>query len=375
MSWSKPRITPMAPPNKPNRRFWVGSIFSLFIIMLFSLMGLLRDSRYLTSLFFWLTAIIVPLLIGCIALSIRYYVYGLAKERFDIWERESNKINDKWQDWAMSYVNIIDSYWSTPNKLTATKIISDRQNLPLQIGKVLSFNDKLDLEYYFDDLFYNLADALNQLPGEQPILITLYSSPESYRHLDDVIYTTYHRSQINKSFSLVHQMVSRSDIEKIIKLIDNPSPTAQPQLIIINDLLSKGSAFLSALLLAEPKMYAEIGQPKINIKFLRPMATDSISDAIEQMTEMQPAIKDIAQLWCANLDNKQEICIAKTLADHEISPDEINFLDSLVGQQTDLAYWSLISLGTQLVKQQQKNILLATLSQEQYLFSVLVFDN
>ncbi|WP_392552161.1 hypothetical protein RHO14_12020 [Orbus wheelerorum] len=374
MSWPKPEIIPLTRPDKPRRWFWICVFLTLFIITAAFLIASWGDNNYFASLSFWLIAILAPFIAGGVALSIRFYLYGLAQERFDIWQQEQGKIDNNWQDWAMSSAGIMLSYWITPNELTATKILVDRVSLPVQIDKVLPFDDdEFEYEHYFEDLFYSFVEPLSQLPDNTKIAITLYSSSESYSYFDDMIHTIYQRCKINKPYSITHHLSVGTQAEQIAEIIDNPQ--YEVQLIIANNLLSKGSAFLGALLLVDKPLLPKVDKSLIESNLLRPMVTTNIDEAVKQMAEIQPAIKDVSQLWCANLDKSNEIEIVKALAVHHISPDSINTLDSLAGQQTDLAYWSLLTLGNQLVKQSQQNILLATTSQGKYLFSVLTHDD
>lgn len=373
--WPKPEVIPIFPPSKPLRWVWMVIFAALFIITGLFLILSWGDNHYFNSLSFWLMLILVPAIVGSVALSIRFYLYGLAQERFDIWQQEQNRVDYNWQDWAMSGTHIITSSWILPNELTATKILLDRTNLPVIIDKALEFDDdQLDYEHYFEDLFFHLASPLSSLPDHLKVVITVYSSAESFSYLDDIIYTTYRRSKIKQSHTVQHQLTPYTQIDKIIELIDNPQYDLQ--LLIINNLVSKGSAYFSAILMIDEQLYSEFDNPMLlESTVLRPMAHNNISVAIAQIAEMQPAILDVQQLWCANLDKQQEIEIVKQLAEHNISLESINYLDSLVGKQTDLAYWSLLSLGNQLVKQTKQTILLATSSQGDCILSVLTKNN
>ncbi|WP_392561461.1 hypothetical protein RHO12_09965 [Orbus sturtevantii] len=370
MSWPKPEIISLNPPDKPRRWFWIALFAAFFIITTLFLIASWGDNDYFSSLSFWLIAIVVPFVFGSVALSIRFYLYGLAQEHFDIWQQEQQQIDGNWQEWAMSSASIIASYWITPNALDETAILCNRVELPMQCDKVLEFDDnKPDHEHYFDELFYRFVEPINKLPDNTPIAITVYSSSQSYTALDNTIEAIYRRHKINKPYSLTHQTSAYAQLEQITDVIDTPQRAVQ--LIIVNNLQSKGSAFLAALLLADKQFEADADQLLVESNLLRPMVSDNIAAATQQMAEMQPGLAGVAQLWYANVDKAKQIEIAKGLSDHGVSPDGINALDSLAGQQTDLAYWSLLALGNKLVKQSQQDILLVTSSQGQYLFSVL----
>lgn len=370
MPWPKPEITLINPPLKPKRLVWI-AVFAVLLIITGTLLILMwSDNRYFSAVSFWVMLILVPALIGSIALSLRFYQYGIAQEHFEIWQQEQALIEDNWQEWAMRSVRVMGSYWITPNELTAASIIFDLKNLPVQIEKVLAFeNDEQDDEPYFEDLFYSMAQSINQLPNCQKMTITVYSSPESYAYLDDTIAVVSRRCQIKPRYTFKQQISQHVALNDIIQLIDNPSD--EPHLLIMNNLRSHGSAFLGAILIVDEQLLDPDLAQMVESHLLRPMETDDITDGIHQMVEMQPALSGVTQLWCANLDKAHEIEIAKQLAEHNISPKAIHFLDSIAGQQTDLAHWSLLALGNQLVKQTNESLLLASKSNGQFLFSVL----
>ena len=106
-------------------------------------------------------------------------------------------------------------------------------------------------------------------------------------------------------------------------------------------------------------------------EILRPMVTDDLFIGVNQMVEMQPATHQINQLWFANLDHKQEVNIAKQLAELNISPEQIYKLESLVGNQTELSYWLSLALGCEMVTKTKQNNLIAAVSHNQWLFSVV----
>jgi len=368
MSWPKPETIALKPPCKPIRWRWICLFTALFIITAIFLLMSWGDDNYFLSLSFWLLIIFVPFIIGSVALSIRFYLYGLAQERFDIWQQEQDNIDDNWQNWAMFSTSVISSYWVTPNELVAEKIISDGADLPVQIDQVLSFDsNRFEYQNYFEDLFNRFVEPLSKLPDNTRLSITLYFSPQSYCHLDDIINRAYRRCEINQPYSITHHLSTSANVGQIAEIIDNPQ--SDVQLIIVNNLISKGSAFLAALLLVDKQLVVD--KSTVESFLLRPMVTTNIDEAAEQMAEMQPAIKSASQLWYANLDKPKENEITKILSDHDISPDNIYSLDSIAGKQTDLAYWSLLAMGNQLVKQSQQTILLVTISQGKYLFSVL----
>lgn len=374
--WPKPNVTTsIEPPHKPRKNVWVAIYCVLFIVTGLFLMFRWKGEDYFSSISFWLILILFPIISGSVALSARFFLYGLAQEKFDIWQQEKNRVDCNWQDWAMEGINILASYWTNPNDLTAAKVIFDRQNLAATRDVALAYNAKeFEFQYYFEELFYNIKLPLSELSDDISVSITVYSSPDSYCYLDDTIHATYKKCRIRNPYTLQHKLATHAQINKIVSLIDEPKH--EIDLIIINNASSTGSAFLSAILLLNEQLITDIGaKVTIESKLLRPMFSDDIDAAISQMHEMQPAISETQQIWFANLTKEQEIKAIMQLASHNISLNHFDYLESVAGKQTDLAYWSLLSLGSQLVKHQKQTILIVTMSQEEYLLSVMTSTN
>ncbi|XKM12791.1 hypothetical protein RCS94_07105 [Orbaceae bacterium ac157xtp] len=370
MTWPKPEVELFKLPKAPLLWVWMVGFGVTFIITAITLVLNWSDDNYLSSATFWLLLIFIPVLIVGFALSVRAYQHGLSLQRYTIWQQEQDKIDQNWQNWAMNYADIVSSYWVTPNELSSIKILFDGQNLPIQHNKILEFDrDGFEYERYFTALFYNFVDEINTLPNHINIAITIYSSTESYDGLDEVVQRVCQNCKVKNSYTISHKTTPYVQLEKINDLIDYSQD--EMQILIINNLFSKESAFLVGLLLIDEEYSQQIEKLRIGSHLLRPMVTTDLPAAIKQMAKMQPAIKEVSQLWCANLDKAQEVTIAKLLSESGISPENINFLDSIAGKQSDLAYWALLALGNQLVMQTQENILLVTKSQDKFLFTVL----
>ena len=163
--------------------------------------------------------------------------------------------------------------------------------------------------------------------------------------------------------------MSRAENEKLIQWIDNPQSALQ--LIIINNTISSGSAFLCAFLLTDKEHYQDLDIDIAKCEILRPMITDDLLVGINQMNDIQPAIHQINQLWFANMSNQQEVNLTKLLADLQISPEQIYKLESLLGNQTELSYWLSLAMGCDMITQTKQNNLITAMSRNQWLFSVV----
>lgn len=370
MSWPKPNvINTLKPPVKIHRGRWVLFFIILILITAILLALMWPDNNFISQWTFWVGVLFIPTVISGIVVSVRLYLYGLAQEEYEIWEQEQNHIEHNWQEWAMQSLMVLDSFYKVPNQISTQKLLLDSPNQIVQLNNSLIFDEKYTFKDYAEDLLFSLREVLSAIPKTEVIDITVYSSPESFTYIDDDINNAYRSAEILQPYKLYHQIVSRTNIEKLAELYDTPQSSLQ--LIVINNFISSGSAFLCAFLLTDKQHYQDLAIDIAKSEILRPMITDNLLTGVNQMVEMQPAINDVKQLWFANLNAEQEVDINKLLADQKISPDQLYKLESIVGNQTELSYWLSLALGCEMITQTQKNNLITAMSQNQWLFSVV----
>lgn len=374
MSWPQPKvIDTLNPPVKLHRGRWLVFFIILMVITGITFALMWPNNNYLKQWTFWFGLISIPTIVSGVALSIRFYLYGLAQEEYEIWQQEQKIIQQNWQVWAMKSLIVLDSYYSLPNQITAKQILVDRSNLSVQINNSLKFDEKLEVNQHIEDLFFSLRPFFSKLPLTEPINITMYSSDQSYSYVDDDIYNACRAAKIDQPYTFSHKMGIHADIEKLVEWIDIDQKTLQ--LVIINNTKSSNSAFLCAFLLMDKQQYKNLSVDIAKAEILRPMTADNLQVAINQMVELQPAICQVNQLWFANMDNKQEVNITKQLADLNISPEQMYKLESLVGNQNELSYWISLALGCEMVTETKQNNLITAMSQNQWLFSVVTAVN
>ncbi len=370
MSWPKPKVMDtLKPPVKLHLERW----FLFFIVLIF-ITGIILalmwpNNDYSKQWTFWAGTIFIPSMIGGIAIGIRFYLYGLAQEEYEIWQHEQKHIEQNWQAWAMKSLVVLDSYYLLPNQISIQQLFSGSADLENQINKSLAFNDTVELHQRIEDLFFSIHHQLSIIPVTEPINITVYSSNDAYNYVDDDIHQAYKTVKIVQPYTLTHQIMPSANPDKLTEWID--STQTGLQLVIINNTISSGTAFLCAFLLMDKQHYLDLAIDIAKSEILRPMVTDDLFVGVNQMVEIQPAINKINQLWINNLDFKQEVNITKHLAELNISPEQIYKLESLAGNQTELSYWLSLALGCEMITKTKQNNLIAARSQNQWLFSVV----
>ena len=370
MSWPKPKVIDTL---KPPVKLHLGRWFLFFIVLIF-ITGIILalmwpNNDYSKQWTFWAGTIFIPSMIGGIAIGIRFYLYGLAQEEYEIWQHEQKHITQNWQAWAMKSLVVIDSYYHLPNQISLQQLIKGSADLENQINKSLAFNDIVKFYLHIEDLFFSIRHQLSIIPVTERINITLYSSSDAYNYVNDDIHRAYSAAKIEQPYTITHQFMPSANLDKLTEWID--STQTDLQLVIINNTISSGTAFLCAFLLMDKQHYLDLAIDIARSEILRPMVTDDLFVGVNQMVEIQPAINQINQLWINNLDFKQEVNITKHLAELNISPEQIYKLESLAGEQTELSYWLSLALGCEMITKTKQNNLIAAKSQNQWLFSVV----
>lgn len=370
MSWSKPNITNIVnPPVKLNRGRW-SIFFGVFtVVTAFFLAKIWPNDNYATQWTYWLGVGFFPTVIGGGALSVRLYLYGLAQEKYDIWQHEHKNVEQNWQNWAMRSAVVMNSFYILPNKITTHEILNNESNLEAQINKSLVFDGDFELIHNLEDIFKSMSEIISKLSSKTTINITIYSSFESYEYIDEVLDKAYRNSGISHAYKLTHFTENKSNIELISDLIDNSESVVE--LIIINNTQSKATAFLAGFLLLNHPESENIDMKNAEAKILRPMIDEDLSVGIKQMSEMQTAIKQVNQLWFVNLEIEQEAEITKQLVNQHVTSEKQYKLEKFAGNQADLSYWLALAIGCEMIKTTNQNNLIATKKQNQWLFSVV----
>jgi len=370
MSWPKPRVVnPLKPPLKLHRSRWYLFFIVLSFITTILLILIWPNENYGSQWIFWLFATIIPTTITGIAVSIRLYIYGLAQEEYEIWQLEQKNIDENWKNWAMKSLVILDSYYVLPNHITVQDIFNNGVNLPSKINKSLEFGDEFNIKIYLEEVFLSLSKLLPELSEKETININIYTSLESSPLLEEDINNAYQTAKLPWKYKLSQHISDNVNAEILQEMIDDSQ--ASLQLVIINNTISSDSAFLCAFLGTSKQHYQDLGINSKKVEILRPMIATELDNAINQMIDMQHAIKQVKQLWFANVDHKQQTEITTLLADQEISlTNQIN-LDSFIGNQTGLSYWLSLSMGCEMVMLTNQNNLMTAYSHNKWLLSNL----
>lgn len=370
MSWPKPRVVnPLKPPLKLHRSRWYLFFIVLSFITTILLILIWPNENYGSQWIFWISATIIPTVITGIAVSIRLYIYGLAQEEYEIWQLEQKNIEENWKNWAMKSLVILDSYYVLPNHITTQDILNDGVNIPTKVNKSLEFGDEFNINIYLEEVFLSLRKLLLDLPEKETINITIYTSFESNVLLEEDINNAYQTAQLPWKYKLTQHISDNVNVEILQEMIDDSQ--ASLQLVIINNTISSNSAFLCAFLATSKQHCQDLGINSAKVEILRPMIATELDNAISQMIDMQHAIKQVKQLWFANMDNKQQTEITTLLSHQKISPTNLVKLERFIGNQNVLSFWLSLAMGYEMVMLTNQNNLMTAYSHNKWLLSIL----
>ena len=370
MSWPKPRVVnPLKPPLKLHRSRWYLFFIVLSFITTILLILIWPNENYGSQWIFWISATIIPTVITGIAVSIRLYIYGLAQEEYEIWQLEQKNIEENWKNWAMKSLVILDSYYVLPNHITVQDIFNNSVNLPTKINKSLEFGDEFNIKIYLEEVFLSLSKLLPELSEKETININIYTSLESSPLLEEDINNAYQTAKLPWKYKLSQHISDNVNVEILQEMIDDSQ--ASFQLVIINNTISSNSAFLCAFLATSKQHCQDLGINSAKVEILRPMIATELDNAINQMIDMQHAIKQVKQLWFANMDNKQQTEITTLLSHQKISPTNLVKLERFIGNQNVLSFWLSLAMGCEMVMLTNQNNLMTAYSHNKWLLSNL----
>jgi hypothetical protein len=376
MTWPKPDMNNrVKSPAKLHVVRWILFFIVLTLITGIALALMWKNDSNMPQSTFIAKGMLIPIVFGSLAISVRIYIYGFALEKYEIWQHEVAHINQNWQSWAMQSLMVLDSYCVLPKPLTTKKILNDSVNQVAEIDKSLAFDDSFELKEHVEHILFSVSGLLSQLPETESINITVYSSPQAYgNYLDTEIDNAYKAAKIDQSYTLSHHIITHANTEILTQWIDNQQSALQ--LIIINNTISSSdTAFLCAFLLMDKTRYQKLALDIAKSEILRPMITTDMVKGIDQMVEIQPAMQQVQQFWFTHLDKKQEDKLTDKLVRSNFSIEEIYKLGIAVGKQTQLSYWLALALGCEMISQTGKNNFIAATSQNQWLFTVLTGVN
>lgn len=190
--WAKPDIKRLSPPKPIKFINWFFIVIFLFLCLLCGVWFFFpAHFKFGISFFTALTG--GTFVITLLLLGIRLLVYVTAEDKVKVWDKQIEKIEISWQEWAMESLAVLGSVIITPQDLTIDDFINNE--LSFSAYKKFEFDER-NQRFYLDSyewVFSNLYESLRQIKSKQTLTVFVLSS------LDDVNQRTYREKLIKKS--------------------------------------------------------------------------------------------------------------------------------------------------------------------------------
>lgn len=377
--WPKTDIANLPAPNPIRPWNWIIITVLVVVCVLFFMLFITPVSVNNNTLFIVILSCITLFFTGLL-FSVRIFIYGLDKEKVEIWDERIKYYDKQWQEWSMQSLAVLESVVITPQNLSVDDLLKNQGQLHFSANEIFSFS-KTNHRFYLDCyewIFTNLYDSLDQIDDNYALTVILLNSHKQQFKQQKLIEDVYKHFGFNLPLKFHYQSTVRTEQNDINQLIDNEEPALY--LIIADNVQSTdSSAFISALLLANKSLYSNIPNLPIQSYVLRPMQTnrDEFPMAIKQMHEVQPSFNHIQQLWYSQFDEKAVADLRILFFEYDITLTEMDYpaiypLDTYFGHPNKaLSYWLLLALTTQAVTKTQQTQLVAASVLDKLLFTVV----
>lgn len=374
MTWPKPDIPIILKTNKPKIVNWALG-FLLYIFLAFTLVWFNLNNEKLGLEFFVYMFIFILLFFLMLAVRVYYYLI-IAHEGQKYWTNEVEKVHGRWQEWANESIGVVDSYFLTPQKITAKSIFT--ASVDIYKDEVLTFSDD---EYSLHDLLQHLNKILSQLPDVK-LTTTLIANQST---LDNVLL-------VNDIELMLEEQLARYmktplcikdcvDNQLVNTLIDNQDEMDTLQLLLVYNLDDPNSSDFIGYFLFSPRRVAIDYQIKLRGSVLRLMITDELDKAVTQMLEMQPTVMLIRNIWLSqdhHIINHGLVLLLQKLstqnADNVVLPEQ-HKLSLYQGLSSSLSYWLALHFACDWVEKEQTVELVMGQLENNTLFNIVVSQN
>lgn len=371
MSWPIKTLPATALPKKPNWRYW-GVIYLILLLVVGTVQLLIAEYQ---AVVFWLTLLTISSLAFATLLGIRFYFYGIACDRKQIWDQERQLLKEKWQQWATEPLYLLGSVTMTANDLSSSQLLAPEQRSELEgcLGIPLKFQDNdplLLIRTLLRELERSIILNIDSRPLE--IMLLIDESDESSQLIGVLITDEFKQRFPQVEFSFHYQSVGASPTTIFEQFVEDTHQSLKLIIIYCVSTEMQTSDFVAALLLANYQTEDDCA-----VTLLRPMLTDSIDQGLKMLFEMQSPVKNSHALWIAHMHSERVTAITQLLDELGviIKPDHLYLMDNWLGVTHAGYYWLLLAIVTEATLFTGKTQLLSCEIAGQALINVIDYKN
>jgi hypothetical protein len=329
---------------------------------------------WLEDLNIWLLSS-VPLLLWTLAFAARAYGYGSALSHQQFLEAQARDAQQSWQGWAQRGLAVLASCVLLPDQVSASVLAQGPSGLHPRTGKVRRIAFLHDQTQRgragLQMLIQALAPALQKLPAEQNLRITLLSDadPVRYQALRDDLQQTWF-AVISQSLPAQVTVTEELSWQWIDERVKTASATIELILVLQLDGTDMYSDGLAALLLC-PDGLAPLLQQPVTATLLRPMPLeiDALEHEFAMFMHTQPRACKATGVLADETD--WQPLISNILANASTHGAALNverqwLVENLCGRPGPLGHWLVTALGVEMVQHQREPLLLLARDSSQH---------
>lgn len=362
MSWPKTVIAPRAKPAEPKIRYWFVFLLVVLLITLVAIFLLKPQHPTREDVISYLTILAVEFLVWALFCSFRIFWYGVLLEYGEAWQREQEKADVRWNEWAARHLVILDSCLFSPIADDASALLERPQRLSVNTNQAIAL--RLDAQdergnrqrQAIADVLSSLYQTLVALPVGQKIAVDIFcssgdtsdSAMADFSDAWEPLKLTC-RTEVNVNTSSELSMLedgitsSDSDVKMVIVL----------QLESLRDNAAfTSSEFVAAFLFTGESLAKSLKlEPKA--KLLRPMFSteEELYDDLYQMHDIQRDMATARHVWFTGFQGKRTSSLIGRLSElemdlrHEQESSGVHDIDLYHGLPGKLNGWLAIALA------------------------------
>ncbi|MCY1413054.1 hypothetical protein D9M71_284770 [compost metagenome] len=321
-----------------------------------------------------------PLLIWVMAFGARAYAYGGALSHFQFLQAEAQDAQQSWQEWAQRSMAVQAGCVLLPDQVCASALTQGPSNLPPRTGLArriaqLPAQAQERAQVGLQLLFRALAPALQALPAEQELRVTLLSdvAPEQYGALRDAWQQEWASVMPEEppTVSLAAELSYQWVDEKL------KSASSAFELIVVLQVHGEAaySDGLAALLLCPDRLAPALNLP-VQGCLLRPMPLDidrpQSEFALFLQTQTSACQVHGVLADCADWQQSTSKLLAVGGAHGASLKTEQHWVQEvLCGLPGPFSSWLLAALGVEMVRHQRRPLLMLAKEQSRHWISTV----
>jgi hypothetical protein len=367
MAWERHiPSTPEQPAPPASGRWLLGFMLVIIVSIILFLLHAANHLGGLQVVNIWLVAVI-PLVGYLLSFSLRSYLFGQALSQYHFLQDEAQTAQREWHQWAERYMAVLASCVLLPDKLTASLLLKQAANLPVQFGLTRRIDyltkGETPVRQAITTLLGIIAEPLGMLPRTMPLHVTLVTDSDTGQ---DTMCALFSEGWISARPELPVPLDISVQSALPFDLIDRRTREAHETVDLILVLQLSGKERYSdgvGVFLLTPDDAAKKYALPVTGRLLRPMLLDPqhLASEINLFFDTQPlSLKAVGLLGDSRelLDLTYQIVPACNNKGGELTIDNVLTLERAMGLTGPLSAWLNAGLAVDFCRCQEEPYLM-----------------